>query len=215
MSEYRHRSRTAPRRTCLKNRRFLIGVQRRPSTFNWLQVRRFLQRFRSFQRQAFSDCSASKKKMKKGKSFFCRSRGRAELAGLRDPAYRTGGSHTAHRRLQRSFLYDFAAIARGFADLDFDHFHDKLSAKVLHRKRRRSIMFFLKMSFSRSRAARRTLGSASRTGDSHKAQLHPATVIPQQLLWIFADLDFDRFNDKLLTEILQGNWRFVTKYYYR
>jgi hypothetical protein len=24
----------------------------------------------------------------------------------------------------------------------------------------------------------------------------------QQLLWIFADLDFDRFNDKLLTEIL-------------
>ncbi len=84
---------------------------------------------------------ASKKKKKKKKKKNCRSRGRAQLDGLRDPASRTGGSHKAHRRLQRSFLYDFAAIARGFADLDFDHFHDKLSAKVLHRKRRRSIMF--------------------------------------------------------------------------
>ncbi len=97
----------------------------------------------------------------------------------------------AHRRLQRSILYDFAAIARGFADLDFDHFHDKLSAKVLHRKRRPSIMFFEKMSFSRSRAARRTLGSAYRTGGSHKAQLHPATVIPLRFAAIA--MDFCRF----------------------
>jgi len=41
-----------------------------------------------------------------------------------------------------SFLYDFAAIAKGFADRYFDRFHDQLSPKVLHRKRRRSIMFF-------------------------------------------------------------------------